>query len=164
MIYWVVENSVSSIKVPYPTVMFVLLGCFRAHIPYQETGWSHYHHWMLAVSSHCAYDGRHTMHGSKPLDPIMRAHSNITTIYCNGNQSHTYQLLLQLATSPKLSTTTTVWTIIFMGFKFSWMLWVFLSTKWTLFIIRLRLLFYFVFRTRSICFHNIYRLQMALGV
>ena len=36
--------------------------------------------------------------------------------------------------------------------------------QWTLFIIRLRLLFYFVFRTRSICFHNIYRLQMALGV
>ena len=36
--------------------------------------------------------------------------------------------------------------------------------KWTLFIIRLRLLFYFVFRTRSICFRNIYRLQMALGV
>ena len=35
--------------------------------------------------------------------------------------------------------------------------------KWTLFIIRLRLLFYFVFRTRSICFRNIYRLQMALG-
>ena len=31
---------------------------------------------------------------------------------------------------------------------------------------RLRLLFYFVFRTRSICFRNIkfYRLQMALGV
>ena len=36
--------------------------------------------------------------------------------------------------------------------------------QWTLFIIRLRLLFYFVFRTRSICFRNIYRLQMALGV
>ena len=36
--------------------------------------------------------------------------------------------------------------------------------KWTLFIIRLRLLIYFVFRTRSICFRNIYQLQMALGV
>ena len=36
--------------------------------------------------------------------------------------------------------------------------------QWTLFIIHLRLLFYFVFRTRSICFRNIYRLQMALGV
>ena len=36
--------------------------------------------------------------------------------------------------------------------------------QWTLFIIRLRLLFYFVFRTRSICFRNIYRLQMVLGV
>ena len=36
--------------------------------------------------------------------------------------------------------------------------------QWTLFIIRLRLLFYFVFRTHSICFCNIYRLQMALGV
>ena len=37
-------------------------------------------------------------------------------------------------------------------------------TQWTLFIICLRLLFYFIFRTRSICFRNIYRLQMALGV
>ena len=34
----------------------------------------------------------------------------------------------------------------------------------TLFIIHLRLLFYFVFRTCSICFRNIDRLQMALGV
>ena len=39
-----------------------------------------------------------------------------------------------------------------------------LIAKWTLFIIRLRLLFYFMFRTRLICFRNIYRLQMALGV
>ena len=36
--------------------------------------------------------------------------------------------------------------------------------QWTLFITRSRLLFYFVFRTRSIYFHTIYRLQMALGV
>ena len=32
----------------------------------------------------------------------------------------------------------------------------FLPIQWTLFIIRLRLLFYFVFRTHSICFRNIY--------
>ena len=38
------------------------------------------------------------------------------------------------------------------------------ADEWTLFITCLRLLFYFVFRTRSICFRNIYRLQMALGV
>ena len=35
--------------------------------------------------------------------------------------------------------------------------------EWTLFIICLCLLLYFMFRTRSIYFHNIYRLQMALG-
>ena len=34
--------------------------------------------------------------------------------------------------------------------------------EWTLFLTHLRLLFYFVFRTRSICFRIIYRLQMAL--
>ena len=37
-------------------------------------------------------------------------------------------------------------------------------TKWTLFITRSRLLFYFLFRIRSIYFRNIYSLQMALGV
>ena len=37
------------------------------------------------------------------------------------------------------------------------------SSQWTLFIIRLHLL-YFVFCTHSIWFRNIYRLQMALGV
>ena len=36
--------------------------------------------------------------------------------------------------------------------------------KWTLFLTRLRLLFYFLFRTRLICFRTTYRLQMALGV
>ena len=36
--------------------------------------------------------------------------------------------------------------------------------QWTLFITRSRLLFYFLFRTRSICFRTIYRLQMVLGV
>ena len=35
---------------------------------------------------------------------------------------------------------------------------------WTLFLTRSRLLFYFLFRTRSICFRTTYRLQMALGV
>ena len=38
------------------------------------------------------------------------------------------------------------------------------SSQWTLFITRSHLLFYFVFRTCSICFRTIYRLQMALGV
>ena len=41
---------------------------------------------------------------------------------------------------------------------------VFQGQEWTLFIIRLRFLFYFVFRTRSTCFRNIYQLQMVLGV
>ena len=36
--------------------------------------------------------------------------------------------------------------------------------QWTLFITRSRLLFYFMFRTRLICFRNIYRLLMALVV
>ena len=36
--------------------------------------------------------------------------------------------------------------------------------EWTLFIIRWCLLFYFVFRTCSIFFRTIYRLQMVLGV
>ena len=36
--------------------------------------------------------------------------------------------------------------------------------KWTLFLTRSRLLFYFLFRTRLICFRTTYRLQMALGV
>ena len=36
--------------------------------------------------------------------------------------------------------------------------------QWTLFLTRSHLLFYFLFRIRSIYFHNIYRLQMALGV
>ena len=36
--------------------------------------------------------------------------------------------------------------------------------EWTLFIIRLRLLFYFVFRTRSICFRNISFANGAGGV
>ena len=38
------------------------------------------------------------------------------------------------------------------------------SSQWTLFLTRSRLLFYFLFRIRSIYFRNIYRLQMALGV
>ena len=38
------------------------------------------------------------------------------------------------------------------------------NIKWTLFLTHSRLLFYFVFRTRSICFRSIYQLQMALGV
>ena len=33
--------------------------------------------------------------------------------------------------------------------------------EWTLFLTHSRLLFYFVFRTRSICFRTIYRLQMT---
>ena len=37
-------------------------------------------------------------------------------------------------------------------------------SQWTLFLTRSRLLFYFLFRIRSIYFRNIYRLQMALGV
>ena len=36
--------------------------------------------------------------------------------------------------------------------------------EWTLFLTRSCLLFYFLFRIRSIYFRNIYRLQMALGV
>ena len=36
-------------------------------------------------------------------------------------------------------------------------------TKWTLFITRSRLLFYFAFRTHSIFFRTVYRLKMALG-
>ena len=36
--------------------------------------------------------------------------------------------------------------------------------EWTLFITRLRLLFYFVFCTHSICFLTTYQLQMMLGV
>ena len=38
------------------------------------------------------------------------------------------------------------------------------NVQWTLFITHSRLLFYFMFCTRSICFCTIYRLQMALGV
>ena len=38
------------------------------------------------------------------------------------------------------------------------------NNQWTLFITRSRLLFYFVFSTRLICFRTIYQLQMALGV
>ena len=41
--------------------------------------------------------------------------------------------------------------------------WPVLSYQWTLFLTRSRLLFYFLFRIRSIYFRNIYRLQMALG-
>ena len=36
--------------------------------------------------------------------------------------------------------------------------------EWTLFITRARLLFYLIFRTRSVRFRNIYHLQMALVV
>ena len=38
------------------------------------------------------------------------------------------------------------------------------TRQWALFITRARLLFYLVFRTRSIRFRNIYHLQMALVV
>ena len=38
------------------------------------------------------------------------------------------------------------------------------TKEWLLFITHSRLLFYFVFCTRSISFHTIYQLQMALGV
>ena len=36
--------------------------------------------------------------------------------------------------------------------------------QWTLFITHSRLLFYFMFRTCSICFHTTYRLQVVLGM
>ena len=48
--------------------------------PYQVTGWSHYPHWRLAVSSHYVYGGHCTMHRSKLLDPTVNTYSTVNII------------------------------------------------------------------------------------